>query len=85
MPLKGPFFRWSWSSALLPVSTAHQAAGTVGRQQAKRFHAAAMLATEGRYIVIRFLDAITKEISLTGEERVQSPNPHVAPILSLER
>lgn len=43
----------------------HEAAmQTVGRQQAKRFHAAARLAPEEREVVIRFLIDMTEQISL---------------------
>lgn len=53
--------------------TRQAAMDTVGRQQAKRFHAAARLTTEERDVVIRFLDDMAKEISLTDEEWAQSP------------
>lgn len=43
----------------------HEAAmQTVGRQQAKRFHAAARLAPHEREVVIRFLTDMTEQISL---------------------
>lgn len=40
---------------------------TVGRQQAKRFHAAARFSSEERDVVIRFLAEMTSEIALTDE------------------
>lgn len=40
---------------------------TVGRQHAKRFHAAARLSPEERDVVIRFLDDMAGEIALAGE------------------
>ncbi|MDQ0649110.1 DNA-binding MarR family transcriptional regulator [Microbacterium natoriense] len=40
---------------------------TVGRQHAKRFHAAARLSPEERDVVIRFLDDMAGEIALTDE------------------
>ncbi len=46
---------------------------TVGKQQAKRFHAAARLTHEERDIVIRFLNDMTNEISLTNADWVKSP------------
>lgn len=46
----------------------HEAAmNTVGRQQAKRFHAAARLSTAEREIVIRFIEDMTEEITLRDE------------------
>lgn len=47
--------------------TRRAAMETVGRQQAKRFHAAARLSREERDIVIRFLRDTTNEISLRDE------------------
>ncbi|KKI21737.1 MULTISPECIES: MarR family winged helix-turn-helix transcriptional regulator [unclassified Leucobacter] len=41
---------------------------TVGRQQAKRFHAAARLTGEERETVIRFLDDMAAELSLDGAD-----------------
>ncbi|WP_442927615.1 MarR family winged helix-turn-helix transcriptional regulator [Microbacterium sp.] len=40
---------------------------TVGRQQSKRFYAAARLTRDERDVVIRFLTDMTNEISLRGE------------------
>lgn len=62
----------------------HQAAmETVGRQQAKRFHAAARLTAEERETVIRFLDDMTDEITLTDEAWAQpgadAPAPGARP------
>jgi len=48
-------------------ATREAAMETVGRQQAKRFHAAARLTPDERDIVIRFLDDMTEQISLGGE------------------
>lgn len=54
----------------------HRAAmETVGRQQAKRFHAAARLSPIERDIVIRFLMDMTQEITLSDEPWAQ-PNAH---------
>ncbi|MFK0403714.1 MarR family winged helix-turn-helix transcriptional regulator [Microbacterium sp. NPDC090225] len=47
--------------------TRHAAMQTVGRQQAKRFYAAARLAREERAVVIRFLEDMTQEIALPDE------------------
>lgn len=41
---------------------------TVGRQQAKRFYAAARLTRDEREAVIRFLEDMTGELSLTGSD-----------------
>lgn len=45
-------------------STQTAAMNTVGRQQAKRFHAAARLTPAERDVVIRFLDDMTNELSI---------------------
>lgn len=45
-------------------STQTAAMNTVGRQQAKRFHAAARLTTAERDVVIRFLGDMTNELSI---------------------
>ncbi|WP_223622018.1 MarR family winged helix-turn-helix transcriptional regulator [Microbacterium sp. EST19A] len=47
--------------------TRHAAMETVGRQQAKRFYAAARLSREERDVVIRFLADMTDEITLRDE------------------
>jgi len=47
--------------------TRHAAMETVGRQQAKRFYAAARLSAAEREIVIRFLKDMTEEITLRDE------------------
>ena len=47
--------------------TRHAAMETVGRQQAKRFYAAARLSREERDVVIRFLADMTEEITLRDE------------------
>lgn len=50
----------------------HEAAmNTVGRQQAKRFHAAARLTSDEREIVIRFLEDMTNEITIRDEAWAQ--------------
>ncbi len=51
--------------------TRQAAMETVGRQQAKRFNAAARLTATERDVVIRFLDDMTQEISLTDEPWAQ--------------
>lgn len=52
----------------------HQAAmDTVGRQQAKRFHAAARLTSAERETVIRFLEDMTDEITLRDEPWLSEP------------
>lgn len=54
--------------ALSITPDTHRAAmETVGRQQAKRFHAAARLTPAERETVIRFIRDMTDEISLTDE------------------
>lgn len=50
---------------------------TVGRQQAKRFHAAARLPGDERDVVIRFLRDMTAEITLRDESWAQ-PGGHAA-------
>lgn len=47
--------------------TRQAAMNTVGRQQAKRFHAAARLTADERDVVIRFLEDTTREISTVEE------------------
>jgi DNA-binding MarR family transcriptional regulator len=47
--------------------TRHAAMETVGRQQAKRFYAAARLTPAERDVVIRFLEDMTEEITLRDE------------------
>ncbi len=51
--------------------TRDAAANTVGRQQAKRFYSAARLTAEERDVVIRFLDDMTNEITLSDEAWAQ--------------
>lgn len=60
----------------ITAKTRHAAMETVGRQQAKRFHAAARLTAAERDVVIRFLDDTTQEITLTDEAWAQ---PAAAP------
>lgn len=59
------------------------AMNTVGRQHAKRFHAAARLTSAEREIVTRFLDDMTAEIALGDEswahESGEQPDPAAAP------
>lgn len=52
----------------ITAETRRAAMETVGRQQAKRFYAAARLTPAERDVVIRFLEDMTAEITLTGEE-----------------
>lgn len=54
-------------------ATRDAAMHTVGRQQAKRFHAAARLTDEERDVVIRFLDDMAQEISI-GDEAWAQPD-----------
>lgn len=51
--------------------TRRAALETVGRQQSKRFHAAARLSAQEREVVIRFLEDMTQEITLTDEPWAQ--------------
>lgn len=61
-----PTDRRALAIAITPET--HEAAmQTVGKQQAKRFHAAARLTPSERTVVIRFLDDMTNEIKLSGE------------------
>ncbi|NLA64714.1 MAG: MarR family transcriptional regulator [Leucobacter sp.] len=54
--------------AILITPETHEAAmQTVGRQHAKRFHAAARLTPAEREVVIRFLNDMTNEIALGSE------------------
>lgn len=55
------------------------AMNTVGRQQAKRFHAAARLSAQERSTVIRFLIDMTQEITLTDEPWAQPQSDSPAP------
>ncbi|ALE92336.1 MarR family transcriptional regulator [Arthrobacter alpinus] len=55
----------------ITAKTRQSAMDTVGRQQAKRFHAAARLSAAERDVVIRFLDDMTQEITLTDEAWAQ--------------
>lgn len=50
----------------ITAATQRSAMDTVGRQQAKRFGAAARLSFEEREIVIGFLEAMARELSLDG-------------------
>jgi len=49
-------------------ATREAAMHTVGRLQSKRFYAAARLSSEERALVIRFLDDMTEQISMRGEQ-----------------
>lgn len=51
----------------ISTETRHAAMETVGRQQSKRFYAAARLSREEREVVIRFLADMTNEITLRDE------------------
>lgn len=53
--------------------TRHAAMETVGRQQSKRFYAAARLTHAERDVVIRFLSDMTNEIALRGEAWAADP------------
>lgn len=48
--------------------TERSANETVGRHQSRRFHAAARLTSEEREVVIRFLEDMAEEISLTNAD-----------------
>lgn len=54
--------------------TRQAAMQTVGRQQARRFYAAARLTREERALVIRFLEDMTNEIALPDEAWVTDHN-----------
>ena len=54
------------------VTTRDAAMNSVGRQQARRFHAAARLTPEQRDVVIGFLDDMARELA-SGNEWTQSP------------
>lgn len=56
--------------------TRRAAMDTVGRQQSKRFYAAARLTREERDTVIRFLNDMTAEIALTGDEPWAQKSTH---------
>ncbi|OAV60257.1 MarR family winged helix-turn-helix transcriptional regulator [Enteractinococcus helveticum] len=62
----------------LAISITHEtyeaAVETVGRQQAKRFHAAARLTHDERDVVIRFLQEMTQEITV-HEDQWNPPEP----------
>lgn len=51
----------------ITAKTSEAAMNTVGRQQAKRFHAAARLTPEEREVVIRFLEDMTQEIQISDQ------------------
>lgn len=69
-----PVDRRAFAIEVTPETEA-SAMQTVGRQQSRRFHAAARLTSAERDIVIRFLDDMTQEISLTNAEWADSENP----------
>lgn len=54
--------------------TRESAMSTVGRQHAKRFHAAARLTPAEREVVIRFLDDMAREITLRDEAWARQPD-----------
>lgn len=61
-----PTDRRALTIAVTPAT--HEAAmNTVGRQQARRFHAAARLSTQERDAIIRFLDDMTHELDAGAE------------------
>lgn len=51
---------------------------TVGRQHATRFTAAARLSVDERAVVMRFLEDMTNELSMTGVEWAKEPEAHDA-------
>lgn len=55
--------------------TRQVATETVGRQQARRFHAAARLTTDEREVVIRFLRDTAAELSATMSAQAGPPGP----------
>lgn len=55
----------------ITAETREAAMATVGRQQSKRFHAAARLSRSERDVVMRFLDDMANEIDLTDLEWAQ--------------
>ncbi|MHA7176220.1 MarR family winged helix-turn-helix transcriptional regulator [Arthrobacter sp. Sr24] len=58
--------------AIAITTKTHEAAmDTVGRQQSKRFYSAARLTSEEREVVIRFLDDMTEQISITDQAWAQ--------------
>lgn len=56
-------------------ATREAAMETVGRLQAKRFHAAARLSPSERAVVIRFLDDMTDQIALRNQAWADAPAP----------
>lgn len=62
-----PVDRRAFAIEVTPETEA-SAMQTVGRQQAKRFHAAARLTSRQREVVIAFLEDMTREISLGDAE-----------------
>lgn len=56
-------------------ATREAAMETVGRLQAKRFHAAARLSPSERAVVIRFLDDMTDQIALRNQAWADAPSP----------
>lgn len=55
----------------ITAKTRQAAMDTVGRQQAKRFHAAARLTEAERNVVIRFLDDMAGELAITDQAWAQ--------------
>lgn len=62
-----PVDRRAFAIEVTPETEA-SAMQSVGKQQARRFHAAARLTSDEREVVIRFLDDMTQEISLTNAD-----------------
>ncbi|MCW4457860.1 MarR family winged helix-turn-helix transcriptional regulator [Microbacterium sp. MPKO10] len=62
-----PHDRRALAISITPT-TREAALNTVGRQQAKRFYAAARLSSDERQIVARFLDDMANEIALTDAD-----------------
>ena len=55
----------------ITAKTRDAAMDTVGRQQSKRFYSAARLTPEEREVVIRFLDDMAEQISITDQPWAQ--------------
>ncbi|NLB47385.1 MAG: MarR family transcriptional regulator [Microbacteriaceae bacterium] len=66
-----PMDRRAFAIEVTPETEA-SAMQTVGKQHAKRFHAAARLTWDERDVVIRFLDDMTDEIALTKVDWAES-------------
>lgn len=67
-----PIDRRAFAIEVTPQTTA-TAMQTMGRQQSKRFHAAARLTHDEREVVIRFLVDMAQEISLANADWADAP------------